>query len=62
MLVEAVEQVSRVTSEAVSHGVKSFGPIVIHVPVVIAIADVLSATITPLIDLLDDGAEAEDSY
>ncbi len=62
LLVEAVEQVSRVTSEAVSHGVKSFGPIVIHVPVVIAIADVLSATIAPLVDLLDDGAEADDSY
>ncbi len=34
----------------------------IHVPVVIAIADVLSATIAPLVDLLDDGAEADDSY
>ena len=62
LLVEAVEQVSRVTSEAVSHGVKSFGPIVIHVPVVIAIANVLSATIAQLVDLLDDGAEADDSY
>jgi hypothetical protein len=61
LLVEAVEQVSRVTSEAVSHGVKSFGPIVIHVPVVIAIANVLSATITQLVDLLDDGTE-DDGY
>jgi hypothetical protein len=32
LLVEAVEQVSRITSEAISHGVTSFGPIVIHDP------------------------------
>ncbi len=56
LLVEAVEQVSRITSEVISHGVESFGPIVIHVPVVIAIANVLSATIAQLVELLDDGA------
>jgi hypothetical protein len=62
LLVEAVEQVGRITSEAVSHGIKSFGPIVIHVPVVIAITNVLSATITQLIDLLEDDAEHDGSY
>jgi len=63
LLVEAVEQVGRVTSSAISHGVKSFGPIVIHVPVVIAITDVLSVTITQLVDLLVDAAtDHDDSY
>ena len=34
----------------------------IHVPVVIAITNVLSATIAQLVDLLEDGAEHDDSY
>jgi hypothetical protein len=34
---------------------------VIHVPVVTAITNVLSATIAQLLDLLDDGAENDDS-
>ena len=62
LLVEAVEQVGRITSEAVSHGIKSFGPIVIHVPVVIAIANVRGATISQLITLLEDGAEHDGGY
>jgi hypothetical protein len=31
-LVEAAEQVGRITDEAIGHSVESFGPIVIHAP------------------------------
>ncbi len=61
LLVEAVEQIGRITSETISHGVESFGPIVIHVPVMIAIANVLSATIAQLVELLDVDAAADES-
>jgi len=61
LLVEAVEQVGRITSETISHGVESFGPIVIHVPVVVAITNVLNATIAQLVDLLDQAAADDDS-
>ena len=61
LLVEAVEQVGRITSETIAHGVESFGPIVIHVPVVVAITNVLNATIAQLVDLLDQAAADDDS-
>lgn len=60
LLVEAVEQVARITSQAVSHGVESFGPIVIQVPVVIAISNVLAATIAQLLEQLDEDARNDD--
>lgn len=59
-LVEAVEQIGRITTETINHGVKHFGPIVIHVPVIIAITDVLSQTIALLVDLIDSEDEDED--
>jgi hypothetical protein len=57
-IVEAVEQVSRTTAEAINHGVEHFGPILIHVPVVNAITDVLRSTITLLADLVETGTNS----
>ena len=60
-LIEAVEQVGRIIAETISHGVEHFGPIVIQVPVIIAITDVLSQTIALLAELIDaDEDEDED--
>ena len=59
-LIEAVEQVGRIIAETISHGVEHFGPIVIHVPVIIAITDVLSQTIALLAELIDAEDEDED--
>ncbi len=53
-LVEAVEQIGRITTETINHGVKHFRPIVIHVP---GITDVLSQTIALLADLAEDEDE-----
>jgi len=57
-LVEAVEQIGRITAETINHGVEHFGPIVIHVPLMIAITDVLSQTIALLAELVDADAAA----